>query len=623
MIQAVPTTETPQAFETEAIADYSSDFSRRNTDFSERPDPLTEAERNTVNDFEGPSQYLPLPFEDPINMYGFFSTPFQRGDLILSKWQLETCSYVVHGIQGVTPTAKIPLKFLLRACNGSGKDAFFTAPLVVFLTATCIRHRSIVTSSSDNQLNTQTEAYIRTYAQTINDFFDSKIFIIKRRHIICSLTGSEIVLFATDEAGRAEGFHPFPDYPDTGMLIAMNEAKSIEKDIYQALRRCNGFNRWVEVSSPGQMEGEFYENDERAIPWDQKEIAPYDKAIYIKRKIPYTMCPHLQTADSENLIEVHGKDDPWIQSMLFANFSNDPEGTIIDGVLLAKNKRNAVKYLKIKGDAIGLDFSMGGDALTYAYRSGNTLKFPVRSFRESKAQKIADQYVRWFIEDKVPLAQEIDDGAEQIVINGDDGGVGKPIIDLIEAKGYRINRITNNSPPTITNTRIRRYGNMGAQMYFTVRFMLTHGVINLDTAAESTRKQLRNRRYERRGNTKYLFLEKKEDLRRVGRPSPDEADALVLAFRNLTVFDFLREGHITSVRQTYESAKMTKEIKTVQTIRTVKNEVRGAVYTLEQLFKMAELPTVKHKPGNPGIVRKAIGVVALSRGSGRNRRIRQ
>src|SRR6266404_7545881 len=106
------------------------------------------------------------------------------------------------------------------------------------------------------QLTSQTENHIRTICQSVNEFHGVEIFRIRQRFIYCRLSGSEIRLFATDEAGRAEGYHPLE--PNSEMTIIVNEAKSVTEEIHAALARCTGFNYWFEISSAGEMTGSFY-----------------------------------------------------------------------------------------------------------------------------------------------------------------------------------------------------------------------------------------------------------------------------------------------------------------------------------------------------------------------------
>src|SRR5204863_301163 len=154
------------------------------------------------------------------------------------------------------PTSQHPYKFVLIGNNGSGKDKFIIAPFAIWFTLTKIRSRVIITTASGTQLTSQTEPYIKDLCEKVNSFFGTEIYRIRQRYIKCLLTGSEIRLFATDEKGRAEGYHPMDT--DSEMAIIVNEWKSVDDEITKALRRCTGFNYWLGISSAGEDSGAFY-----------------------------------------------------------------------------------------------------------------------------------------------------------------------------------------------------------------------------------------------------------------------------------------------------------------------------------------------------------------------------
>lgn len=175
-------------------------------------------------------KFQTLEFASSVQLISFFDKNINEGVVTLHPWQRETSS----NICAAKPTSKKPFKFALCACNGSGKDAFVIAPFAIWFCCTKIKSRCIITSSSGVQLSSQTENYIRELAIKLNEYFTQEyggpIFRINQRFIKCLLSGSEIRLFATDEEGKAEGYHPIE--PNAEFCIIVNEAKaSLQKFI--------------------------------------------------------------------------------------------------------------------------------------------------------------------------------------------------------------------------------------------------------------------------------------------------------------------------------------------------------------------------------------------------------
>ena len=455
------------------------------------------------------SPWRTIDFPDPGLMRCFFDKEIASGRVNLYKWQAE----ILDVFGSVKPTAQHPLKFCLVACNGSGKDAFVIASFVGWFALTKVRSRCIITSSSGVQLTTQTENYIRSYCFRINEYFGCEIFRIRQRYITCSLSGSEIRLFATDEEGKAEGYHPM----DAGseMAIIVNEGKSVSEDIHRALRRCTGYNYWLEVSTPGEPSGFFYR---AAKQW------PFVKTV------DYTQCPHLSRDEYEEDLRNEGEHSSYFRSKWKALFTSIGGEVIISKDLIDKLLDEATSirltsYEKL-GLRVGIDLAAGGDENVISICCGNKCVKEIY-FREADTEITADR-----IDLELSRAQISKDHKH---IYADDGGVGRAIIDKLVRRGWKINRILNQSQATLAKV----YGNKGAENWYRVARIFEERLFDVTTITEKTREQLYTRHYKKGGTGGRIFLESKKDAKLEGRLSPDRADALILAYTGLTIDDFL------------------------------------------------------------------------------------
>lgn len=454
-----------------------------------------------------------MDFKDPAALIEFFDDNIIDGLTTLHPWQVE----ISEALGGARPNQQHPYKLCLCACNGSGKDAFVIAPFVVWMALTKIRSLTIITSSSGVQLTAQTEGYIRSLAQKINEYFGELYFKINQRFIKCLKSGSEIRLFATDEEGKAEGYHPLE--PGAEMAIIVNEAKSVKKEIFGALKRCTGFNYWLNVSTPGEPYGDFHYSFTK---WpNSRHISTFD-------------CPHLSSEERESDKQELGEHSALYRSKHLALFTSLGGQVIIPLELLNSIIERTASDLipKLHQDwplRIGIDLAAGGDETVITVVKGNCITNRIAFIQ--KDTMLAADIIEHHLKETIGVS--LDYGQ----IYADDGGVGRGIIDNLIRKGWgNIHRIHNQSPAT----NKKEFGNAGAERWFRTKRILEEFLFRLDNTDEKFNKQISNRYYKQQGNQGRILLESKKEAKAEGRPSPDRADSFLLALTGLTIDDYLK-----------------------------------------------------------------------------------
>lgn len=472
-------------------------------------------EQIVSGEFKSWDEYTPLDFHDPVEMLYFFSKSVREGHIKPHGWQVEINKHL--GKKGWTK--ETPLKLYLRAANGSGKDAYVLAIHAVFFAACKIRSRWICTSSSYKQISTQTEPYIRQYCSSINDFYGGEVFIIRKQHIVCTLTGSEILLYVSDDPDNIEGYHPFPDYPAAEMAIVINEAKSVQDEIFHALRRCTGFSVWIEVSSPGKALGHFFDKCISVASWDKR-----DEHNNVTMCVTAYDCPHIPISEIE---EAELELPDWLfGSIYMARFSSVDEEVLIMPEILQKWIKDAVPKKTFGALSAGFDLAAGGDEIASYLIHGNYIKDSF-FFREKDTTISAE---RLYLKCK----QWSSLGLKQENCFGDDGGVGRGILDQIREKGWSINRVLNQSAAI----NKRYFSNRGAEIWHNGSRIISEGYFHLTDKDPLLIKQLGNRYYKQGETSGKMALESKKSARAKGRPSPDRADAWMLALVGKTVETF-------------------------------------------------------------------------------------
>src|ERR1039458_3103178 len=194
-----------------------------------------------------------------------------------------------------------PFKGVVRAANGSGKDKFIIAACFVWFLMKYPQSQAVVTSSSSKQLDRQTDRHIRLLCQSVNTLIGEEVWKINFRHYEFLPTKSNGELFATDDPGNAEGWHPTTV---TGkQAIFTSESKSIPDEIFIALLRCSQTTHRVDASSPGPQVGYFYNLCQPGLSVMRSDInSPLDTDKVIQYKVTAYDCSHLPKAYIDDFI---------------------------------------------------------------------------------------------------------------------------------------------------------------------------------------------------------------------------------------------------------------------------------------------------------------------------------
>lgn len=436
----------------------------------------------------------------------------------LHKWQFQ----IHKNLCAANPTSKEPYKFCLCAANGSGKDAYIVTPFVVWFICCKVQSLVILTSSSGVQLSNQTENLIRNYCKEVNEFFmevyGAPILHIKQRHIECTLSGSVMYFFATDEEGKAEGYHPLT--PNSEMAIVVNEAKSVEPKIFRALKRCTGFNYWLNVSTPGEPRGDFFES------WQHWEY---------KQRITYFDCPHQSPKEFEEDKKVLGEHSPLFRSKWLAEFTSIDGKYAISCLSLDKmRKRNIANDIeelfteRIKKIGIDIALSKNGDESVISAFKGNK-QTDLYTFQDQNAVSLTDKIA-------LTLLLKVGVKKDHPHIYADDGGVGRAVIDILRSKGWMIHRVMNQS--AAHNKTL--YRNRGAELWYKFARFVEEGLLILKDD-DKLYSQLESRKYKEEEGVaiEKLTLQNKKEMIAEGLPSPDRADATVLAISSYNVAEYI------------------------------------------------------------------------------------
>jgi hypothetical protein len=386
----------------------------------------------------------------------------------------------------------------LKAANGSGKTTGVAAPAALWHASVFPGSLTIVTAGVFRQVKEQLFPAIHAHTHIFPGWEFNETSVVTHH-------GSRILGFSTDEPGKFEGWHA------RDLLMILDESKSVPDGIAEAVERCQP-TRLLLLSSPGGCSGFFFEafNSRRKF-FRQHTVTAFD-------------CPHIPPAWIQEQIEKYGESHPLIRSMIFAEFMDSDEDSVVIPLTLLERCLASPPEFADNGEVSAFcDFAAGGDENVLAIRRGNKVEIAA-VWREADTARAIGKFIQLFREHKLDPPH----------ISGDEGGLGRVFCDALAEAGYSIERVNNGAPAN----NAHGYANRGAEIWFEGRTLIEKRRVILPDDRELFG-QLTTRRGwpDSKGR---LALESKQEMRARGLRSPDRADAVLGAladFNKLAEFE--------------------------------------------------------------------------------------
>ena len=498
---------------------------------------------------ESNNRFNPLAFDNAVDFLYTFDRALRTGKKSLHPWQVESLMFLSNK-DLYKFRIDTPLVFSLLAANGSGKDAYVIAGFACFVLCCWTRYKIVITSASDQQLDTQTRAYVTNLCTEVNTLLRTEwglpdVLTVKKETFksiqyrnadgtLGSLTGSEILTFVTNEGGKAEGHHPYPDAPPgEGVILIANEAKTIPGEIWEHFAKCT-YNIFLKISSAGEAKEHFYNSYVRSRDW----LDGYVAGVPFRRKVTYKDCLHLTPERIAAEIAEHGENSPWFRMTRKSEFVSPDSCNVCTDVKLitcVSSPRGKIDIGLPK--KAGLDIGGGGDpSELWVFDNNICIGREKWSFKDT--QLTVDLLVG--DEERTGLFNKYGLKAEDII--GDDNGLGQGVLDNLRRRGWPIRQMR----AQFAAINKIKYLNRGAEWWFRFLRLIEeqiinfNGHINIDVKGELNEpgRQLISRHYTTAGNGK-LKLWSKEEEKAEGFLSPNAADAIVLAFADVDIYEFI------------------------------------------------------------------------------------
>ncbi len=324
---------------------------------------------------------------------------------------------------------------------------------------------------------------------------------------------------SADSADQFQGFH------SPNMLIVVDEAEGVGEEIFEAIESVmtSADPLLLLIGNPTTMTGAFRRAfyEERGI-YRTFTISALDSPNVRAGRI---VLPGLTTPRwVQERREIWGEDNPVYRARVLGEFPEQGEDTLLrlSDVEAAVRKREPAP--EASAPAAGLETSRSGEVIlavdvarfgsdrsVILRRRGDSVE-DIRVLRQMDTMQVAG-WVAAAIRECSP---------SQVYV--DEIGVGAGVVDRLRELGHPVRGVN----VARKARQSRAFANLRAEGYWTLRERFATGRISIPDDSQLIGELAALRySYESDGQMK---LESKDEMRKRGLPSPDKADALMLAF---------------------------------------------------------------------------------------------
>lgn len=425
------------------------------------------------------------------------------------RWQQKHLAYLRDKLQDGASVDEV-IQTAIAAGHGVGKSGE-VAWVILWAISTRADTRGVVTANTDTQLRTKTWAELaKWYHLCIFRVW----FELTATSIFSKQPGHDKTWRIDAIPWSESNPEAFAGLHNQGkrILVIFDEASAITNKIWEVIEGAmtdkNTQILWLCYGNPTRNTGRFFDcfNKFRHRWWtmhvDGREAAMSNKA------------------QIQAWLEDYGEDSDFFKVRVRGVFPSQSAmqfipRNIVDAAI--SREMPHVDYTRMVA-ILGVDVARyGDDASVIRTRFGlDSRSMPVQKFRGLNGWQLGAKVAEHF-----RYLKSL--GVRKIIINIDVGGVGASPVDWLQQNGYPINAINFAHSPDDKD----RYKNKRAEMWGRMRDWLSEGGC-IDDDSELIA-DLTGVEYSYTP-TNQILLESKEDMKKRGLASPDNADSLCLTF---------------------------------------------------------------------------------------------
>lgn len=334
------------------------------------------------------------------------------------------------------------------------------------------------------------------------------------------------------------------------VLVVLDEAGGIAKSIWDAVSSmaANEYSRMFAIGNPDDPSTEFRDVCKPGSGWHVIKMNAFESPNFTDEPVPDFLRPLLVSPIwVEERKKKWGESSPIYRSKVLGEFPDQAtDGLIPLSSISAAQLRELPPGTEVE---LGVDVARFGDDHSVCYwRNGPVARRAFRSGKEDTMQTTGRviEAIRTYNAKKVKIDDTgigggVTDRLKELQNGLDDSDAGKAAYRLL--RGVELVPVNVGEAPTVVLDPddpkfldTERYLNLRAELNWGLRQRFIDGDIDIDPDDDDLAAQA--------GDIKYIYtsrgqlqIESKVDLKKRGRQSPDDWDALVLAFATSTGTD--------------------------------------------------------------------------------------
>jgi hypothetical protein len=409
---------------------------------------------------------------------------------------------------GLQPT---PLYLALSSGRGIGKSALL-AMLDMWVASCWPGSTSIITANTEAQLRSRTLAELgKWHTMAINrHWFEKSAMSLRPAKWFGQLLEDQLRMdtqyyYVEGQSWSDENPDAFAGaHSQVGMMVQYDEASGVSDSIWQVTE---GFftdlaplRLWIVISNPRRNTGRFFDCFHKDVDYwscvniDSRTVEGVDGGVY------------------QRIADKYGEDHDVTRVEVKGQFPRTGSNQFIGRELVNDATNRDVSPDTTSPLLMGVDVArFGDDSSVIRFRRG-------RDARSIKPHKFKGLDTMELVNEVAALIDKYNPDA--VFVDG--GGVGGGVVDRLKELGYRVIEVQSGSKPHDPD----KYLNKRVEMWGDMREWLMYGVIDDDPQLAD---DLTGPEYsiDMKGRVK---LETKDQMKKRGLPSSDEADALGLTF---------------------------------------------------------------------------------------------
>jgi hypothetical protein len=305
------------------------------------------------------------------------------------------------------------------------------------------------------------------------------------------------------------------------VLVIFDEAGGIASQaLWEAADSlcANDDSRFLAIGNPDAPETEFHSICKPGSGWKVIPISAYDTPNFTGETVPDKL-KHLLVGKLwvEEKRRKWGESNPFWISKVLGQFPD----TTIDGLIPIKWVLAAQRAELVPStpNELSLDVGGGTNNSTYCERQGPRYRI-IRRDQNPDTMETCGQLLAFINQRK-----KTDATKAYTRVKVDEIGIGRGVVNRAQEQKYHVVIGVNVSRPAKDK---EHFENIRAEGYWELRELFQSHLIDIDEHDDDLAAQLVDLRYKRNSRGK-IQMESKDDIKARGRPSPDDADAMMLA----------------------------------------------------------------------------------------------